>query len=186
MGISIHDVMKWEGYMRTCCHQICTDQYYVDEAIQQTYLYLLERKQREGLEFLEWKGQPNKHYLRLVATSQLLYILRTESRRNQRENKVGNERREELLHEARQTFNQEHDSYVGHNDLLRAIQEQEPYDREILKLVYFRSFSQKQISQETQIPYQTLLKDVKDAREKVKQHIKENCENKETEELEKD
>lgn len=172
MPITIQDVMQWEGYMRKCLHELTTDNFYIDEAIQQTYLYLLERADMQGLEFIEWKGKPNISYLRMLSRSQLFYILRTESRRRKRELFVG-ERWEDYEPPADPDTPPESDEEFRpcHKELIESIESLAPYDRELLKLVYLHKQSQKDISDAANIPYQTLLKDVSEARKKIKKEI---------------
>tara|TARA_R100001530_G_scaffold91917_2_gene63899 strand:- start:152 stop:667 length:516 start_codon:yes stop_codon:yes gene_type:complete len=163
--ITLEDVRTLEKYMRVCCADICNNKQLIDDAIQNTYLYLLERQQSDGLEFLEWNGKANKHYLRRVATSQLLMALRTDQRRERRN------REYVQLHGEFEHIESKVDHNVKANQILDALETLPPYDRELLKLVYFRKVTQKSLSNALEIPYTTIKQDVKRARETIRKKV---------------
>jgi RNA polymerase sigma factor (sigma-70 family) len=163
--ITIQHVMDLEAYLRVCCAEICNNKELINDSIQDTYLYILERERADGLDFLEWKGKANKHYLRMLATHKLLMRLRSDSRRVARnEQYMG-------LHGEFEHLESEHDHNVRAGLVLDGIDELEPYSRELIKLVYFRKTKQKDLAEALELPYITIKRDVKKARELIREKV---------------
>lgn len=158
-------VMDLEKYLRVCCAEICNNGQLIDDSIQDTYLYILERERADGLDFLEWKGKANKHYLRMLATHKLLMRLRSDGRREAR-NREYIELHGEFEHQE-----SEHDHNIKAGLVMDGIDELDPYQRELLKLVYFRKIRQKDLADALEIPYITIKRDVKQARELIREKV---------------
>ena len=163
----MQQIIECEYYLRQCCGKITSDQTKIDDAIQEAYLWLLERERTTGLEFLNYNGEPNKFYLRLLAVDKLRYRLRSDRKRTERDHESA------LQHKFDYEEPKEPESYACAAEAAKAILEQEPYDRELLKLVYYAKIKQKDLAETLGIPYTTLKKDVKEARERVREKINE-------------
>ena len=153
--------MKWEGYMRTCVSQYTDDPEMINDAIQETYLWLCEQQRKRTLDFLNWKGEPNKHYLRMIATSKVLDAMKYQKRRRQRE---------EVFHGHLEAIDQAYEEGVDDGvSCSEVMEELDEYHRGLLTLVYERKWTQKKLSKELNIPYVTIKSDVKKAREHFKE-----------------
>lgn len=132
------------------------------------YLWLCENNiKRNGLDFLEWKGQPNKHYLRRIAASKLLDAIKYDKRRKAREQIVA--KSEVELFDYDEPEREESEPYVDAVTLVAAINEEDDYNRELIKLVYFKKLKQKKLAELLDIPYITLKQDVRKARQSIKE-----------------
>ena len=169
--ITFEQIYELEPYIRKCCSNICDDKYRVDEAIADTYLWLCERDNKSGLDFLDWKGQPNKHYLRLIAQSKLLDRIKYDKRRKQREQITAHEPIE--LFDSDWEELEQSEPYIDAVNLVQIINEEPRYYQELIKLVYFRKVKQKDLSELLDIPYITLKQDVRKARESIKARFEE-------------
>ena len=166
--ITFEQIIELEPYIRKCCYNICPDKDRIDDAIQSMYSWLCENNsKRNGLDFLDWKGQPNKHYLRRIASSKLLDALKYDKRRKAREQIVA--KSETQLFDFDEPEREESEPYVDAVTLVSAINEEPEYNRELLKMVYFgKKIKQKKLAELLDIPYITLKQDVKKARESIK------------------
>ena len=169
--ITFEQIYELEPYIRKCCHTVCDDNYRVDEAISDMYLWLCEKHAERGLDFLDWKGKPNKHYLRLIARSKLLDRIKYDNRRKNRE-QIVSEQDVELFDTDRQEF-ETSEPYIDAVNLIQIINEEPRYNQELIKLVYFRKIKQKELSELLEIPYITLKQDVRKARESIKARFEE-------------
>lgn len=172
--ITMEQIIELEDSLRNYCLSIHPSRDRADEAIQTTYLWLCERskKNRDAglpeLDFLNYKGQPNHHYLRLMVRSKLIDGVRSDKRREEREHQYA---RPESSHNDESEYEYtENDSqpYLDAITLVEAINKEGRYNRELLKLVYFKKMKQKDLAEELGIPYISLKRDVKAARESIK------------------
>lgn len=163
--ITIDQILSLETYLRGCCGKITKDQSEIDDAIQDTFLWICEQQRKRGLDFLDYNGEPNTYYLRMLAVHKLLYARRCDKKRKERELES------ELQTEAGYVEPEKPEPYLCAAQLVQAINEEEPYERELLKLVYFGKQKQKDIARALDIPYQTIIYDIKKARERIKAKV---------------
>ena len=178
MGLTMQDVLKYHGFMFKIALNYTNDKQLAEDAVQESYLYLCEQQRIRGLDFLEYKGKANTHYLSMLARSKCLNLVRSERRRNEREQSYGNDY---LRDQHSESQAQEYDPYLAKRHMVDSLEKIEPYYRELLKLVYFRKIKQNELAQILEVPYQTIKNDVKQARIKLREQAQKTGATKESE-----
>ena len=178
--IKMEQIISLEDMLRSYCISIHPSKDRADDAIQLMYLWLCERskKNRDAglpeLDFLDYKGQPNHHYLRLLVRSRLIDGVRSDKRRGEREQGYAGMM---LDDQGTETDEGESQHYLDAITLVEAINKEKRYNRELLKLVYFKKIKQKDLAIMLDVPYITLKKDVREARESIKRTFNASKEN---------